>query len=299
MKTRLDYTPGNSILPEGSFGISPSQLATFFSSPNQWYREQVLGEKAEFQGNTSSYLGTLVHFIAEEYTKSGEYDVTEIYKYLYKELCSNKSIIPDFSDEEETEIFLLENADKEGVDIRTILGKFRHMGDHIIEYLDRVGVPTHSEDLISAEVQEGYYVCGSCDSYNENTKTVSDYKSTSLTSPKDSIPYNYKLQLLCYAYIYRAMGFPVDKIQIIWITQPDINRVSEKTGKPLKDYPCQVVPVTYMLQESDWQLIESILALVAESVKADKTNPELRHVIWKDYRLKAQPKNLFAGFQRA
>ena len=129
--------------------------------------------------------------------------------------------------------------------------------------------------------------------------TITDYKTTYLTSPKDSIPYNYKLQLLCYAYIYRAMGFPVDKIQIIWITQPDINRVSEKTGKPLKDYPCQVVPVTYMLQESDWQLIESILALVAESVKADKTNPELRHVIWKDYRLKAQPKNLFAGFQRA
>lgn len=123
--------------------------------------------------------------------------------------------------------------------------------------------------------------------------TITDYKTTSLTSPKDSIPYNYKLQLLCYAYIYRSLGFTVDRIQIVWITQPDINRVSEKTGKPLKDYPCQVIPVTYVLQEGDWNLIDSILNLVAESVEADKTTPALRHIIWKDYRLKTRPKNMF------
>lgn len=291
--TKLDYVSGASILPEGAFGISPSQLATFFSSPTTWYKEQVLGEKASFDGNTSSYIGTCVHFIAEEYTKTGTYDKSEIYKYLIKELVSDPSNLPDFNNDEACKEYLRTNADKPDIDVFKILDRFENMGENIIAYLARVGKPSHAEDLIKAEVKPGYFVSGSCDAYNEATKTITDYKTTAMTSIKENIPYNYKLQLLCYAYIYRAMGFRVDKIQIVWITQPDLNRISEKTGKPLKSYPCQVVPVTYLLQEEDWNLIDGILALVAETVATSKDTPDLRHIIWKDYRLKQLPKNVF------
>lgn len=293
MTSKLTYVSGASILSEGDFGISPSQLATFFSSPTQWHNEQVLGNKAEFQGNSSSYLGTVVHYVAEAYTKTGKVDLSEIYKYLFIELCSDQSSPPDFSNHEEAEEYLLENADKPDIDIAKILGKFRDMGNMLIEYIDRTGKPSHSEDLVKARVEGNYYVSGSLDAYDERTKTITDYKTTSLTKPKETIPYNYKLQLLCYAYIYRELGFEVERIQIVWITQPDVNRISEKTGKPLKDYPCQVVPVTYVLQEEDWNLIDSILKLVAETVQASKDNPELKHIIWKDYRLKEKPKNIF------
>lgn len=163
MKSELTYVSGATILPEGAFGVSPSQLATFFTSPTTWYNEQVIGNRAEFTGNTSSYIGTCVHFIAESYTKKGEYDVAEIYKYLFLELCSDQSIVPDFTDSAEAEGFLLENADKEGVDIATILERFPIMGDELVSYLDRVGKPSHSEDLIKAEIQPGYFVSGSCD----------------------------------------------------------------------------------------------------------------------------------------
>lgn len=292
-KTRLDYISGASTLPEGAFGVSPSQLATFFSSPTQWYHEQVLGEKPEFQGSTSTYLGTIVHYHAEEFTKTGTVDKDEIYKYLHKELCSDQTTPPDFSNHEESEIYLLEYADKADVDVSIILEKYPIMAQELLNYLSRVGVPTNAEDLVSAEIQPNYYVAGSCDAYNQKTATITDYKTTSLTSIKDNIPYNYKLQLLCYAYIYRALGFNVDRIQIVWITQPQLNRVSEKTGKRLKDYPCQVVPVTYQITPDDWKLIEDILNLVAETVQASKDTPELTHIIWKDYRLKPKPKNVF------
>lgn len=285
-KTKLDYVSGASILPDGAFGISPSQLATFFSSPTQWYNEQVKGNKAEFQGNTSSYLGTIVHFIAESYTKTGTYSESEIYKYLIKELCSELEDLPDFSDSEACQEYLLENADKPDIDVSIILEKFEDMGGHLIDYLDKVGTPSNAEDLIKAEVKDGVYVSGSCDAYDADRKTITDYKTTSITSPKDTIPYNYKLQLLCYAYIYRALGYEVEKIEIVWVTQPQLNRISEKTGKPLKDYPCKVVTATHYLTPDDWEFIESVLYLVAETVKADKDYPELRHIIWKDYRLK-------------
>lgn len=293
ISTRLDYVSGASILPEGAFGISPSQLATFFNSPSQWYREQVLGDKAEFQGNTSSYLGTIVHYIAEEFTKTGAVDKPEIYKYLFKELCSDTTNPPDFSNQEEAEEALLERADKPGIDIAIILEKYPIMGQELINYIQRTGKPSNAEDLIKAEVQPGYYISGSCDAYDAPTATLKDYKTTSVTNPKDTIPYAYKLQLLSYAYIYRALGYTVDRLQIVWITQPQLNRVSEKTGKPLKDYPCQVVTANHMITEEDWQYIESILALVAETVATSKQHPDLAHIIWKDYRLKQKPKNLF------
>lgn len=115
-----------------------------------------------------------------------------------------------------------------------------------------------------------------------------DYKTTSDKTPKNYIPMHYRYQLLTYAYIYNKMGIPVDRIRIIWVTRNETNRISEKTNKPMKDYPAQAVAVTEQITEQDLLFIESILKLISETVYMYKLYPQLAYMLFKDYRLKEQ-----------
>ena len=69
-----------------------------------------------------------------------------------------------------------------------------------------------------------------------------------------------------------------------------MNRVSEKTGKPLKDYPSVCTVLTEEVTAEGLALIGSCLTLIAESVNAWNMQPELRHLLAQDQRLKAKPK---------
>ena len=187
--------------------------------------------------------------------------------------------------EEEAEDYLCEHTDPEHVDVQYIFNNYRPMGNALISYLRTRARPGRSEELISAEVLPGYYVCGSCDAVMGNSKVI-DYKTTSALNAPITIPYEYKLQLLCYAYIYKKMGLPINAISIIWITHNQVNRISETTGKPMKDYPATVTDTTEYVGDEDFAFIESLLKLVAETVQASIDYPQLKHVIFKDYRLK-------------
>ena len=66
--------------------------------------------------------------------------------------------------------------------------------------------------------------------------------------------------------------------------------MSEKTGKPLKDYPSEVSVVTEEVTQDNLDLIGSCLQLVAESVQTWHDKPELRHLLAQDLRLKPKPK---------
>lgn len=286
IKTKLDYVAGNTVIPEGAFGISPSQLYTFFDRPSQWYREQVLNEDAEFQGSTSSYLGSITHYIAEQFAQTGSVDKSEIYKYLYRDLVSDKSEpLVDFDDDEIAEFYLYEKADHPDIDCIHIISQFKIMGNALIQYL-RQNMPNRTEELIHAAIAPGYYACGSADAVTGDV--LIDYKTTSALSAPAKIPYNYKLQLLEYAWIYRQLGISINRIRIVWITQNQTGRISEKTGKPMQDYPTTVTPITEMINEDDYDFIESLLNLTAETVQAARDNPHLKHLLFKDMRLKEQ-----------
>lgn len=78
---RLDYIPGSTIVPEGSFTISPSSLGKFFDEPHTWHREHVLGQR-NFGMSTATILGTIVHFCGEEFIKTKSVDKLGIYRYI-------------------------------------------------------------------------------------------------------------------------------------------------------------------------------------------------------------------------
>lgn len=287
MTTELDYVSGASIIPEGAFGISPSGVSRFMSEIHNWYRTEVLGEVL-FMGNTASVLGTCVHYCCEQYATTGTVNKEEVYKYIYKNSCVECPPLDTTS--EETMISHIDTyANHPNIDGRYILSQWKPMGMAAIELLKKSRKPFRVEDMICAEVIPGFYASGSVDMVIEGTPgkyILRDWKTTSDKSPKQYIPMNYKYQLLTYSWIYRKLGIPIEAIQIVWITNNEVGRISEKTGKPLQDYPSQAVPITEPITDSDFDFIESILKLIAETVQAAKDYPNLLHILFKDYRLK-------------
>jgi hypothetical protein len=261
MPTRLDYVSGASILPpDHKFKISPSAINKFFAKPHEWFRSEVLGEDT-FLGNTASVLGTIVHFCAEEYSKTEKVDVAEIEKYIAS----------------------IDNPD---VDVQYISEQWKPMGQALIDYLRTSGLPQRSEELIHYEVQPGYFVAGSADAVIGDC--LVDYKSCSQLNPPTEIPPYYRYQLLTYAYIYNKLSIPINRIRIVWITNNVVGRISEKTGKPMKDYPATVGVCTETITNDDLDFIESILKLICETVETYYDNPNLAYLLFRDYRLKKE-----------
>ena len=248
------------LLPEGAFRISPSSVAKFNDKKWEWYQENILGNK-QFLGNTASVLGTCVHRVAESYIQLGKVDKSEIYAYIDS---------------------MKDNPD---VDRDYVASQFGPMGEALIDYLRVFGIPERSEETIITELEGGVYVGGTADAVIGDT--LIDFKTTSKTSIEEGyIPNNYKWQLLTYAYIYRKLGVDINRVRIVWITNNIVGRISEKTGKPLKDYPAQVIPCTHCITDEDMKFIEDYLKLIAETYLASKKYPELTYLLYSDYRLK-------------
>lgn len=278
MTTKLDYTPGRTVIPEKAFAISPSRIHSFFNKTHEWYRTEVLGETG-FEGSTASILGTVCHYAADCIGNGEEPDFHEICKYLISQVVDDPTLPSDPDDYEE---YLYENQTRLDIDLNIIATQMFPMIEAIRN--DMTTLPSRTEELVSAAITPGYYVCGSADAVF-GTMLV-DYKTTSDLTPKDYIPYEYKLQLLCYAYAYKRQGVPIDRIAIKWVTRANVGRVSEKTGKPLKDYPSVVHTVIHLVTQEDWEFIEQILKLVAETVQYVREHPESAYIVFRDYRLK-------------
>ena len=270
LKTDLDYYNGHNEIPAGTFRISPSQLARFFTYTSQWYRENLLGETG-FTSSTASVLGTCVHYVCEVYSKTQtftDHNKQQIENYIIKHTT------PGYSDF---------NPDVDGDLIRL---QYKAMGNTVVNDFLSSHIPTNCEDFISHEILPGIHVGGSCDYYDAKTATVLDWKTTSALSAPKTISYEYRLQLLTYAWLYQQQGNPVNRIQIAYITRSQTGRVSDTTGKPLKDYPSTVTILSETISETDFDFIESILTLVAHSVQRWNSTPADRYLLAQDLRLK-------------
>ena len=99
--------------------------------------------------------------------------------------------------------------------------------------------------------------------------TVVDYKNVGKLPNQDVIPFNYKIQLLAYAYIYRKKGFEVNNIKLVYGI------------KPTKTIPARCVCVNEPIDYIADKLIGDTLQLIAESVLMVKENPRLAYLIFK------------------
>ena len=259
-KTELDYESGSRFLPDGIFKISPSSFNNFIKYPHNWYREQVLGESG-FEGNTSSVIGTLVHYVAEKVAKGKTPDKEEMAQYV------------------------VNHSDNPDVESSVVLGSYVAMAERLVNDYVLKNMPTRVEEFISYDMGGGVWVGGSVDAVDGETCIV-DYKTyNSKTKPK-SIPMNYKYQLLIYAYIYRKMDVEIDRIRLVYVNRTIDGGISEKTGKPLKSYPSEVTVLTEVITADDMEFIESVLTLCKDTYLKAKEDPSLVHLLYRDMRLK-------------
>lgn len=246
------------LIPNGALKISPSMIAKFFDRKWEWFANEVKGE-VTFLGNTSTFLGTIVHRIAEEFIKTRNVNKQALLDYIASidELVADK----DF-----------------------ILAQYKPMGEALINHLISNGIPNESEKVLATKISANTYLAGTIDAILGDT--IIDFKTTSKTTPDVTIPMHYKYQLLSYAYLARANGIDISRLSIIWITNNITGRVSEKTGKPLKDYPARCEQIYYVITPEDMEFIDSCIKLIAETYEYYLKHKELAYILYSDYRLK-------------
>ena len=289
LPTTLDYDNGETHgLSKEAIRINASGINDYFTNTKQWYAEKLEGKEQGFQGNSFSVTGTITHFIAEQFVRFktiSKEDQQEISNYIKKHTDSNYS---DY------------NAD---IDINYIMDNYRPMAETLINDYVMENMPSRVEDFVHMELADNLYVGGSIDAVlggnitdcsngkitvgsNPQPACIVDYKTTSMrpnSLRNKKINRKYKLQLLTYAWILTQQGQPVDRVRIVYVTQNDINRISEKTGKPMQSYPSEVVILTEGVTDEDLEMIESIIYMIRDGVIAWKDYPELRHVISQSY----------------
>lgn len=261
VKTELDYV-STPIPEDGVFKISPSAFPSFIDRPHAWYRQEVLEEDV-FTYNTSSVLGTIVHYCAEKVAKEEEVDLDEIERYIDK------------------------HKPHEEYDPKIVRAQFQTMAERLVNdyVLNREFLLV--EEQVCALLKNFFYVAGTLDVL-EGTKEdclLGDYKSYSSKTKPRAIPSHYKYQLLTYAWILKQHGYNVTRIRLIYINRHIEGEISEKTGKQMKSYPPEVTVLTETIEQSDLDFIEGLLMLCVDSCLASDEHPELNHVIWHDPRL--------------
>jgi len=264
MTNPLAYDDNTSKMPEGyKFKISPSQFATFIDYPFNWFRTQVLKE-VQFTHNTSSVIGTIVHYCAEMVATKQQVDMKAIEEYI-----------------DSWEV-------NENYDPRDVRAHWQEMAERLVNdyVLNREFLLL--EEFAYAEVKDGYFIGGKLDA-GEGTKEdllITDYKTYSSKTKPKAIPAYYRYQLLTLAALWTRKGYNVTRIRLVYVNRHIEGDISEKTGKQLKSYPSEVTVLTETLVPADMEFINSLLELCVDSCEATIKHPELTHVIWHDNRLK-------------
>lgn len=260
----LAYKP--TLAPYGAkFKISPSSFSKFIEKPHQWYRDEVLKENP-FAYNTSTVIGTVVHYIAHMVAEKKEVNKKAIKLYI-DSFEANDVYNPD-----------------------TVRQHYIMMAETLVNDYVLKNPMLEVETQHITELVDGYYAGGTVDRLEGSKEDcmVVDYKTYSSPTKPKVIPNYYKYQLLVYAYILSFLGYNVTRIRLVYVSRYIDGGISEKTGKPLKSYPTEITVLTENITNEDLAFIESLLELCVDSLKAAEKYPELTHVIFHDQRLKQE-----------
>lgn len=262
VKDYFKYNNGEGIVPTGAFRISPSQASLFFDKTSEWWRSHLLKEDPSFMGSSFSELGNCVHTAAEMYVDTGRYTSEDIDAYINS----------------------LDNTyDKDFIKLQ-----YPAMADALISQFLQFNIPSHTEHFLWKEVLPNIGVGGSIDHIDVKNKVLRDYKTTNSLTPPDKFSRNYYFQQMLYWWLCKQNGIHITQLELIFITTNQVGRISDKTMKPLKDYPSNVTVVTHVVTEHDMNLIESIIDLIANSVQLWNTTPSIRWALAQDWRLHSQ-----------
>lgn len=255
-------------MPEdGKFKISPSAFSDFVEKPHRWYYKEV-AKTDDFEYNTSSVLGTIVHYCAEQIAKNEEVDKQAIEDYI-----NSKEPNDEF-------------------DPAIVRAQYKTMAERIVN--DYVHPNKNSffkvEESYSCHVRDGFYVAGTPDLLQGSAMDcmITDYKTYNKTTKPRAIPSYYKYQLLTYAYLLGKNDITATRIRLVYVNRFIEGKISEKTGKRGKEYPPEITVLTEEVTPEDMQFIDSMINLCIDTVEMGWIHPELLHIIYHDPRLKPE-----------
>lgn len=238
---------------EGKVGVSCSSIYSFTTNTKQFF--DIVNNRQIFSGNTYTALGTIIHYCASCYING---DITNL-----------KRDVIDYIDNLRGEY-----------DKQYILTKYQMMANALFDWCDRYADAQikRSEERFTYNLSERVVLNGTCDLILNNN-TLIDFKTTKQTSPRTIMPENYEYQLLSYVYLLKKNGIEIDYAKLVFVTTPEINRVSEKTGKMLKDYPSQVYELGLCITDEKLAKVEETMKLINDSICFYLDNPEYKYLI--------------------
>jgi ATP-dependent helicase/DNAse subunit B len=242
--------------------FSVTQMNEFINNPNHFFRKVILKEDIPFANNATA-LGTIIHYAISQAHNDSEIHDFEINEYL-------------------------DSLSEFDIDYRWILNKFSQMKNIVVPFAKNFSIdkPNEFEKAHLLKLDEHIYLGGTLDCRYDNT--IIDYKTTNkLTITKDDeLPEKYINQLYTYAYMLHQEGIAVDKAAIMYMTIPEVGRISEKTGKPMKDYPCRCFVVEKYLQQEKMDEIIKKIELIKETIKLILNDRKLLPYFARDLELK-------------
>lgn len=109
--------------------------------------------------------------------------------------------------------------------------------------------------IISDEL-EGYFLSGKSDLVDFKTKTIIDYKTTSVFKVVYKDFEDYRMQLLIYAWLFKKLGFDIDKGEIVAL----LRDWQKSKAKYDKSYPqFQVQKINFKFSDVDFKFIERFI----------------------------------------
>lgn len=161
--------------------IRPSSIRSFMETGDLWWKRHIENTD-DFNGNTKTYLGTVVHAFAETYYTMGEFNPHAI----------------------------LENAPEE-VDKTFVLANYKGMCDALEDkYLSKQAKPELLEHFMKKDLDNDFVLQGTCDFYNDGV--LGDYKTSA--KPVKKID-DYLNQLHIYAYLLSLTDREVHTYRIV------------------------------------------------------------------------------------
>lgn len=250
----LQYEDKTKLIPQDCFLFSVTDIALYKHNPTEFFKKVLLKESS-YEINFNATLGTCVHHLCSSF-------------YEKKQIEEVDKEINEF----------LKSLNPEEIDTPLLWDKYTGMKEVVIETLKQnefnFGTPTEIEKSYIHQLSDKIYLGGTLDiRFNQ---MIMDYKTTTnkYIKSETEFPEKYSNQLYAYAWLCKQQGIEVTNLALQYFTQPDLNRYSEVTFKPLKDYPCRDVLSIQPLQYELLQEIEETIKLIAETLEYILKYPE-------------------------
>lgn len=120
------------------------------------------------------------------------------------------------------------------------------------------------EEYLKIDVVDGYKISGKADLYNAKEKKVTDYKTCSVWKVIYGDYEDWKNQLLMYAWMFKKLGFDVDKGEIVAIMK-DHSKTDAKTKADYPKFPVQTIAFKFTV--ADFEAIEKYIINKFEEIK--------------------------------